>query len=141
MTALVVTVVAALALSGCGGDGTGASAPVAPATTTGGAGPAGAMLVDGGLSVAAARAAGPGLIAVRAFVVVADGGTRLCDALQESFPPGCGEPSMPVTGLPDELVAGLAAEEGRRWSDAPVQLLGAVRDGVFVNDPRALAAG
>ena len=46
-----------------------------------------------------------------------------------------------MTGLPDELVAGLPADGGRRWSDGPVQLLGVVQEGVFVNDPRALAAG
>jgi hypothetical protein len=101
------------------------------------------MLADGGLSVAEARdAEGRGTIAVRAHLFVApDGSARLCDAVRESFPPQCGGAAMAVAGLPDELVAGLAADGGRRWSDGPVQLLGVVQEGVFVTDPRALAAG
>ena len=140
-TALAVAVAAgALALAGCGDDGDGAATPSAAAPPPPAAG---VMLADAGLSVAEARAAEGGvLLAVRAHVVVDDGGAaRLCDAVAESWPPSCAGASMVGTGLPPELVAGLRADGGRRWSDGPVQLLGRVRDGAFVNDPMALAAG
>ncbi len=64
-------------------------------------------------------------LAARAYLVVQpDGSARLCDV---------------VAGLPPELADGLSADAGRRWSDQPVQLIGSVRAGVFVNDPAALA--
>ncbi len=127
---------------GCGGDDAPAAdaPPAATPTTPGGA--SGAMPAGGGLGVAEARAAGSGPVLVRAFVFVAtDGSAHLCDAAMESFPPRCAGARMPVTGLPPDLVAGLASQDGASWSDGPVQLVGAVRDGVFVNDPEALAAG
>ncbi len=139
-TLTAVLVAGALALGGCGGDGDAA----APIPTTGGGSPAaGAMLADGGLGVVEARAAeGAGIVAVRAYLfVAADGAARLCDAVRESFPPQCGGAAMAVTGLPPEMLDALPVDGGRRWSDGPVQLLGTVRDGVFVNDPAALAAG
>jgi hypothetical protein len=130
----------ALALAGCGADEIDAGRTTAPPPA---ADPSGAMLADAGLSVAEALAepGGP-IVAVRAYLfVAADGSARLCDAVLESFPPQCGRPSMPATGLPDELIAGLPEDTGRRWSEGPVQLLGRVADGVFVNDREALAAG
>lgn len=143
----------AAALAGCGSDGdTGAATAATPTDTAAGTrlaspdatSPAAGQLLagSGGLAVAEVLAdtTGEPLVA-RAFVVVApDGGARLCDALAESSPPQCGGPSIAVTGLPPELVAGLAERSGVRWSDAPVQLIGSVRGSVFVNDPAALAA-
>lgn len=147
--ALAVAGVLAAVAVGCGDDDTAATAP---ATGTGdarliappdGSSPAaGQMLADAGLSVEEALSgAGGEPLVVRAFIVVApDGAARLCDALAESSPPQCGGASMPVTGLPPELVDGLADRQGVRWSDGPVQLIGSVRDGSFANDPAALAA-
>ena len=139
---LAAAVALGLGVAGCADDD-GTSAGGDPATTAPTGGPsAGAMPVNGGLDVAAARATAGGTILVRAFLFVdRDGAARLCDAVRESYPPGCGGASMPVSGLAPELVAGLQEQDGTRWSDGPVQLLGAVRDGVFVNDPAALAAG
>lgn len=138
--ALVAMAIAlAPAVAGCDDDDRtgGATAPA-----TAGVDPAaGIVLADAGLSVAEAlgRPEGEHLV-VRAFVVVDGGGARLCDVLRESSPPQCGGRSAPVSGLPDELVAGLSEEAGTRWSEQPVQLIGAVRDGTFVKDPTALAA-
>ena len=82
------------------------------------------------------------ILAVRAYVIVAPGGSaQLCDALAESLPPQCGGASMPLTGLPDGFLTGLSSAEGVHWSDEPLQLLGRVRDGVFENDVDALVAG
>lgn len=145
----------AAVLAGCGGgDGGGAAAGTTspPTATAGGAAsgsrlatpdPAsGQMLAASGLSVTEiiADTTGEPLVAL-AYVVVAPGGdARLCEALAESSPPQCGGASIAVTGLPPEMVDGFSARGGVRWSDAPVQLIGTVRDGAFVNDPLALAA-
>ena len=136
-------------LAGCGGETAAPPAASAPATAArlqappDGSSPAsGQMLAGGGLGVKAVLADTSGEpLAVYAYLVVQpDGSARLCDALAESFPPGCGGDSIAVTGLPTELVDGLSADSGRRWSERPVQLIGMVRAGVFVNDPVALAA-
>lgn len=140
---------AAVALAGCGDDGSTAATAAAPPAagsqlalpdTTAAGGDR--LLPAGGLTVAqlAADTTG-GPLAARAYIVVApDGGARLCDALAESSPPQCGGASIVVTGLPPEMVDGLQARSGVRWSEAPVQLIGSVVGGVFVNDPVALAA-
>jgi hypothetical protein len=146
LAAVLAAATLVLTAAGCGTDAPpgDAGAPATAATAPGGGPAAGAMLpADGAATDLAALLAGPVGVtrAVTAHVVVDAGGTaRLCGALRESYPPQCGEPSVPVTGLPDALVDGLTAAGGVRWSDAPVQLVGAVRDGVFVNDPAALAA-
>ena len=147
-TALAVCAVAA-ALAGCGDDGTTAATTAAPSAAGSqlalpdSTSPDGDRLLPvGGLTVGVLTAdttGGP--LLARAYVVVApDGTARLCDALAESSPPQCGGASIVVTGLPPELVDGLQARSGVRWSEAPVQLIGTVVGGVFVNDPVALAA-
>ena len=102
----------------------------------------GQMLAGSGLSVAEVLAAtNPDPIAVRAYLFVAgDGSARLCDGIAESFPPQCAGAAIPVVGLPSELREGLEGAAGRRWSDGPLQLIGTLSAGVFVNDPEALAA-
>lgn len=147
---LVMAVVAAALLAlpvvtACGGGEApaAATATVHGAATTDGGGAAGIMLADSGLSVAEIPSAPAGeLLAVRAYVVIApDGSARLCDALAESHPPQCGAASIALTGLPDGFLTGLRTAQGVRWTDAPVQLLGRVRDDAFVNDAGALVAG
>lgn len=153
---LVMAVVAAALLAlpvvtACGGGeapaaatGTVHAATAADgAATADGGGAAGIMLADSGLSVAEIPSAPAGeLLAVRAYVVIApDGSARLCDALAESHPPQCGAASIALTGLPDGFLTGLRTAQGVRWTDAPVQLLGRVRDDAFVNDAGALVAG
>lgn len=85
-----------LALAGCGGGDSDAGR-TAPAT---GVAPSlGAPIPGGGLSIAEAEAstiAGP--LLVRGYLIERDGELRLCDAILESFPPQCGEPSLRVEG-------------------------------------------
>lgn len=50
--------------------------------------------------------------------VVVEGGSALaCSALTESWPPGCGEPSVRVTGLPS---LGMQAAGDVSWLDSTV---------------------
>jgi hypothetical protein len=153
LTAVVAAALLALpVVTACGDEdeGTATAPPAATATVPTGPAPPGAsdgaagiMLAGSGLSVAEIPGApADEILAVRAYVVVApDGSAQLCDALAESHPPQCGGASMPLTGLPDGFLTGLRSAEGVRWSDAPLQLLGRVRDGVFENDADALVAG
>jgi hypothetical protein len=146
MVALVAAALLALpVVTACGDDGdevAATTAPPAARTAPADDGAAGAMLAGSGIGVAEIPTAPAGeILAVRAFVVIApDGSARLCDALAESDPPQCGGASIPVTGLPDGFLD-LRSSQGVRWTDAPAQLLGRVRDGVFENDAGALVAG
>jgi hypothetical protein len=104
---LAVVVIAALGLAptGCGDD--------EPATIV--------TIAD------AAERAGP--VELSGFVVERDGVARLCEALLESFPPQCGEPSVTIANV-YELGADLATEQDVRWTDLAVRLTGTVADGV-----------
>jgi hypothetical protein len=128
---------AAILLTGCGGD---QAVVTTSAPATGGAGAT--MLPNSGMTVAEARAQkGPEPIVIRAaLIVAADGSARLCDLVAQSLPPQCGRPSIAVSGLPPELIDGLSEASGVRFSAGPVQLVGTIRDDVFINDPVALAA-
>ena len=78
-----------VAVAGCGGGGDAATT-TAPAS-------AGAPVPGGGLSVQEAidsDADGP--LMVRGYVIERDGELRLCDAILESHPPQCGEPSLRI---------------------------------------------
>jgi hypothetical protein len=144
---LAAALLAVPALAGCSGEGGTAAAPATTAATAPADRPspaAGIMLSDAGISVSEALAAAPSddLVVVRAHLLVdADGSARLCDALLESYPPGCGGAQMTVTNIPEGFLDGLSAEGGLRWSDQPLQLIGRMRDGAFANDPQALVAG
>lgn len=133
----LAAVLAAVALfAGCGG-----SEAAVPTSTVETADAGASMLPNSGISIAEARSLAGDPVAVRAFVFVApDGTARLCDEVRESFPPQCGQTAIVVTGLPTELIDGLDQAQGVRWSNGPVQLIGTIRDGIFVNDPVALAA-
>ena len=101
----------------------------------------GTMLAGGpGISVADALASTlSGPLLVNGAVVIVDNEARLCSALAEFFPPQCGGDSIPVVGL-DTTTLALQSEGNVRWTDAQVQLLGTVQDGVLVIDNAALAA-
>lgn len=93
---LAPTALAALALTlaGCGTQSSGSASEAE--TDPGGAGI--------GLSVQEALLVGldaPQLVS--GYLIEEDGTLKLCDSLQESEPPGCGEPSLTVEGdmLPD----------------------------------------
>lgn len=68
---------------------------------------------------------------VRGFIVTEGGPVRLCTVLQESYPPGCGGPSLTVQGVDLDKLDGLQKEDGVTWSDDPASLLGTVRRGVL----------
>ncbi len=117
MRALVLIHVLAFALAGCGGAESDRDAD-APATT---ASPSlGAPIPSGGLSIEEARASKlEGPLMVRGYLIERDGALRLCEAILESSPPQCGEPSLLVEGLADA-------------SQERVSLLGEVDDGTIV---------
>jgi hypothetical protein len=114
----LLVLVLTLALAGCGGAESDGDAD-APATT---ASPSlGAPIPGGGLSIEEAKASTlDGPLMVRGYLIERDGELRLCEAILESSPPQCGEPSLLVDGpAPD------ASEER-------VSLLGEVDDGTIV---------
>jgi hypothetical protein len=84
---------AVLVLAGCGGDADEPQTGSAPAPS------AGAPVPGGGLSVQQAIASDlDGPLMVRGYLIERDGELRLCDAILESSPPQCGEPSLRVEG-------------------------------------------
>ncbi|HXV32883.1 MAG TPA: hypothetical protein VD769_02645 [Gaiellaceae bacterium] len=123
---LLAALVAALALSACGGDddsaagddtsSAGTSAPVGP-----------------GISIEEAletESAEPLLVSGNLLVV--NGEPRLCSALAESFPPQCGGASLLITGLDLTGIDGLIVEGDVMWTDRPIKLAGVVTDGRLV---------
>jgi len=100
--------VAVLVLGGCGGAESEPSEPVPSA---------GQPIPGGGLAVRdAIDSELDGLLMVRGYLIERDGELRLCEAILESSPPQCGEPSLRVEGA-----AQAASEEY-------VSLLGEVDD-------------
>jgi len=100
-----------------------------PLTSTG-------MLVDGGLTVTDALAGdATGVIAVKGFLVVNEGGARLCEALAESYPPQCGGSAIAITDYEETLSVPLTSAQGVSWTDDYVSFLGEIVDGVLVVDP------
>lgn len=74
----------------------------------------------------------PGDNVLVAGVLVDDGsGMRMCEALAESFPPQCGGRSIAIRN-PAGVDADLMEDQGVRWSDRAVWLLGWVEDDMFV---------
>lgn len=71
-----------------------------------------------------------GDINVLGYVLIDQNGTRFCAVLLESFPPQCGQPSVDVVDL-DPAVLNLQEEQGVRWTDDIVVLLGRYSDGTF----------
>lgn len=127
---LVAVSLAALVLAGCGEE-----SPTEPGVEE--------PLVPGEDRPAVGGAMGPGLTVEEAVAsdaqdpllvngfLVADGDVvRLCSVLAESFPPQCGEPSLQVVGVDlDDYPT--QTDSGVTWTDAQVQILGEVDDGVL----------
>lgn len=94
----LLSVLAALVLGGCGGsddssDAAGTSASDSTPASQG------APIPGGGLSVQEAIDSDlDGLLMVRGYLIERDGELRLCDAILESSPPQCGDPSLRVEG-------------------------------------------
>ena len=106
--------------------------------------------VGPGLSVADALASTlDGPLLVNGFIIVDDDGlVRLCAVLMESSPPQCGQPSLLVEKLDLDSVgslnSALPVQGGIRivgWTNEPVQLLGAVSDGVLTVASNTSASG
>jgi hypothetical protein len=73
--------------------------------------------------------AGP--LLVNGFLVVTGPEVTLCEQLAESYPPQCGGARVEVQGLDVNAVPGLETADETRWTPAPVQVLGEVREGVL----------
>lgn len=143
----------ALAVLAACGDGTADTADAGPSSTeeptTGGLTPLapdtdGDSAMGPGISVAellASTADGPFLVNGYLFVST-DGEVVLADAIDESYPPqpagnqvrveGADLISLPLVEAPDsEIVTA-------QWTEAPVQVLGNLVDGVLVVDPTSI---
>ena len=70
---------------------------------------------------------------VRGLLYVDDAGTRLCDALMESYPPQCGW-AWVVVANPGDLDVELDEAQGIAWSPSPVVLTGTYDGTRFVLD-------
>jgi hypothetical protein len=110
-TAVLVSV---LALAACGSDER-TSTPTTAAPSS-----AGTPAAGGGLTVSEAIASNlDGPLLVRGYLIERDGELRLCEAILESHPPQCGEPSLRVEG--DAAAVG----------EEQTSVLGEVRDGAI----------
>ena len=110
----VAVLLSVLALTACGGGGEGKQAETAPAPS------AGAAIPGGGLSIQEAIDSDlDGPLLVRGYLIERDGELRLCEAILESSPPQCGEPSLRVDGQTPPA------------SEERVSLLGEVGDGAI----------
>jgi hypothetical protein len=89
----IALLLSVLVLAGCGGDNDEPPARSTPAPS------AGAPIPGGGLSVQQAIDSDvDGPLMVRGYLIERDGELRLCEAILESSPPQCGEPSLRVEG-------------------------------------------
>jgi hypothetical protein len=121
MAAVRIAVLAAavVALAGCGSSGN--DDPSQPPAS------AGTPFPGGGLTIQEAIDSDlDGPLMVRGYLIERDGELRLCEAILESFPPQCGEPSLRVDGS-----APSASEE-------LVSLLGDVEDGTITVSETAI---
>lgn len=110
---------AVVVAAGCGGsDGGGGPQLIDPVTALG---------LSGGTEVL-----------VRGYISFDPGAIRprMCPMLDESYPPACGMPSLPVSNLTDEQVTQLQLthdpETGGRWSQNEVELRGRIEGGALV---------
>ena len=112
--------VAVLLVPGCG-NGNGVETTTQPGAS------AGAAIPGGGLTVQEAIDSDlDGPLLVRGYLIERNGELRLCEAILESYPPQCGEPSLRVEGA-----APAASEE---WAS----LLGDVEDGTITVSETAI---
>ncbi len=140
---IALVLLLSLALAACGGDDT-----VDETTTT--ADPGTSDVSDDETrpadGVTPGAAMGPGiavgeaidydgdeLVLVNGYLFVdADGKVTLASAIAESFPPQPGGTTIRVEGL-DLSEFDFSEDQGLRWTDDPVQILGVVQDGVLVH--------
>lgn len=126
----------ALVAVACGSDDdsgattTGAPATDAPTTTTTG------VPSDEQVSIDEALAAPDGTqLQVAGPLIAAGDDVRLCGAIMESYPPQCGEPSLPLEGLDLDAVVGLSRPDpefaGVVWTDFPLVVFGTMQGGTL----------
>lgn len=128
---LLLLAVLALLAAACGGETAGVEDPagIRPAD---GVTPGAAM--GPGIDVDAALASdGSQPVLVNGYLFVdRDGNATLASAIAESFPPQPGGSTITVEGL-DLTEFSFSEDQGLRWTDDPVQILGTVTDGVLVH--------
>lgn len=116
----MLALLAALVLAGCGSDDSASSDAAGTSTTDSAPVSQGAPIPGGGLSIQEAIDSDlDGPLMVRGYLIERDGELRLCDAILESSPPQCGEPSLRVAG------------PAPAPSEERVSLLGEVEDGTI----------
>jgi hypothetical protein len=92
--------------------------PISTATATPTVGPPSTIAVE---SVAAVLAGGPRTVTVAGFLLADDTGTRLCEALAESFPPQCAMAWIEVAN-PALLDVEWSQAQGVLWTDQGVTI-------------------
>ena len=125
MKALALVSLAAAFLVGCGASDETADDDAGSAKVSGIAAGPGISIEEALVSEA------DGMLLVNGNLLAEGGEVRLCSALAESFPPQCGGASLQVEGVKLEEVDGLVTEGGVSWTDRPIQLLGAIEDGLL----------
>ncbi len=117
----VLVAVLAVALAACGEQPAGTDGPA-----FGGGGPAaGQPAPSGVLTVPEALDwEAPGEIAVRGAVLARAGRVQLCEALAQSYPPQCGGRFLLLNGFDPATVEDAHEEQGVRWSDREIELIG-----------------
>lgn len=119
----VALLLSVLALAACGADDDGGDAAPQPQPAPS----AGAPIPGGGLSVQEALDSElDGPLLVRGYLIERDGELRLCDAILESYPPQCGEPSLRVES--ETLTA----------SGQPASVVGEVKGGTITVSETAI---
>ena len=114
----ILSLVFALLVAACRGGSEQKPVPVS-----------GMPIQGGGLSVSEALASDlEGPLMVKGHIVARDGEVRFCEALLESLPPQCGGASVRLEGLD---LAGLREQDGVRWSDDTVSVLGEIVKGTL----------
>lgn len=131
LASMLLAGLAAFALGGCGDsdspDDGGSTDPTSAVVTV--ADDADTLTVGELLDREDQGQSGENVVVVA--ILLDDGsGLRMCEALAESFPPQCGGRSIEVVN-PDVIDVELTEEQGVRWSEAPVQLLGWVEGDAF----------
>ena len=107
-----LTLLLALAASGCGGD-------------------------DSPLTPEEARDASGEVTVEGALIAIEGEPVRMCSAILESYPPQCGQPSLEVRGLDLDALDLASTRPGdevtrARWSDRPIRVTGTVEDGLLI---------
>jgi hypothetical protein len=133
MRVRVVVAMVALAVAGgaCGSDEDADTATTAAPTSTTAAPDTGRPM-----SITAALEEPDGAqVQVVGPLIAAGDDVRLCGAVMESYPPQCGEPSLPLEGLDLDAVIGLSRPDpefsGVVWTDFPLVVFGTMQGGIL----------